>query len=240
MGRGEKPLFGYYHEPGRDARGQILLCQPWGPEYEFAHRTMRFLARRLAARGWHVLRFDYRGTGDSWGETTEADLEGWVEDTALAAAELRAMTNLTELGFVGLRLGATIGAMASGRIAPLDRCLLWDPVLDGPEWIAHMEAPAGANPDPALSGGCTEFAGRVVTSSFMAQLNALESRGVEPSAESSLVLWTQDTRTAPVWASGRVDVETLVQPSPWLQRVSLEAGQIPVDAVTRVVEWIDR
>lgn len=241
LGRSEEPLYGYYHEPGVDTRGQILLCQPWGPEYEFAHRTMRFLARRLASRGWHVLRFDYRGTGDSWGDTTDADLDGWVEDTAVAAAELRAITNLSALGLVGLRLGATIGALAADRIGSVDRTVLWDPIVDGPAWIREVEALGLANTDPRDPGDRIELGGRTITSSFLAQLAEIELSNAAPPSSESLVLWTQEQQQASASFSGpsNTAVEHLSQPSPWLESISLEAGQIPVEAITRVVEWID-
>ena len=41
----------------------------------------------LAERGQHVLRFDYRGTGDSFGELAEVSVHDWVEDIALAVRE---------------------------------------------------------------------------------------------------------------------------------------------------------
>ena len=43
----------------------IVLCQPLGHGYLRAHRAFRNLAVSLASQGFHVLRFDYYGCGDS-------------------------------------------------------------------------------------------------------------------------------------------------------------------------------
>src|ERR1700692_718420 len=57
--------FGWLH-PGNGDRG-VVLCNSFGHEYVWTHKGMRRLADELSARGIWVLRFDYRGTGDSAG-----------------------------------------------------------------------------------------------------------------------------------------------------------------------------
>ena len=52
----------------------VLLCNSIRHEYERCHRTLRQLAAKLAAKGNHVMRFDYFGTGDSQGEYDQASL----------------------------------------------------------------------------------------------------------------------------------------------------------------------
>ena len=54
-----------------------------------AHRSLRHLASELTRSGYDVLRFDYRGTGDSIGELSELSVEDWVDDTRQALGELR-------------------------------------------------------------------------------------------------------------------------------------------------------
>ncbi len=62
-------LFGIYHPPQHKPSGRGVLIVVGGPQYRVgSHRQFVLLARFLAANGIPVLRFDYRGMGDSEGE----------------------------------------------------------------------------------------------------------------------------------------------------------------------------
>jgi exosortase A-associated hydrolase 1/exosortase A-associated hydrolase 2 len=61
-------LMAIMHRGGLRARRGIAIVVAGGPQYRAgAHRQFVSLARRLAARGYPVLRFDLRGMGDSSG-----------------------------------------------------------------------------------------------------------------------------------------------------------------------------
>src|SRR5947207_597585 len=107
------PLFGWYHPPaGQRRTGGIVICNPLGDDLCRAHRPLRHLAERLAAGGFPVLRFDYRGTGDSAGDEREpARVAGWLGDIARAVEELRARAGVSRVSLVGLRAGATLAAV---------------------------------------------------------------------------------------------------------------------------------
>lgn len=66
----DETLFGIAHEPAASsANCGVVIVVAGGPQYRAgAHRQFVALARRLAARGFPVLRFDLRGMGDSTGE----------------------------------------------------------------------------------------------------------------------------------------------------------------------------
>jgi len=62
-------LVAIVHRGAPDARRGVVIVVAGGPQYRAgAHRQFVSLARRLAARGYPVLRFDLRGMGDSSGE----------------------------------------------------------------------------------------------------------------------------------------------------------------------------
>src|SRR4051812_45876715 len=109
------PLFGWYHPPvGVRRTGGIVLCNPIGDDLCRAHRPLRHLAERLAEAGFPVLRFDYRGTGDSAGDEHEPGrVSGWLSDIGLAFEELRARSGLARVSLVGLRAGALLAAVAA-------------------------------------------------------------------------------------------------------------------------------
>jgi len=124
---------------GADAGHGVLLCNPFGQEAIRCHRMLRVLAERLARSGCHVLRFDYFGTGDSDGDDGAGELEAWVEDVVRASAELRRRSGCARLTWFGLRLGATLAALATARAgAAPDRLVLWDPVVEGRAYLEEL------------------------------------------------------------------------------------------------------
>ena len=65
--RGDSLVAIYHHATGAPRRGVVIVVG--GPQYRVgSHRQFVLLARALAASGTPVLRFDYRGMGDSEGE----------------------------------------------------------------------------------------------------------------------------------------------------------------------------
>ncbi len=67
---GGVPLVGILHRAAQPAKKRgIVMAVAGGPQYRVGgHRQLVLWARRLAAEGYPVLRFDYRGWGDSHGE----------------------------------------------------------------------------------------------------------------------------------------------------------------------------
>lgn len=129
---GAARLFGVWHAPATPPRAAAVLCHPMFEEKKSAHLVLVDLARRLAAEGCAVLRFDFRGCGDSAGAADAIDPADWLTDveTALSVAAFRCPGK--PLGLLGLRLGATLAALAAGRAAAVrPACLvLWEPVLE--------------------------------------------------------------------------------------------------------------
>jgi pimeloyl-ACP methyl ester carboxylesterase len=137
---GEKRLFGVYDEPARGpARPRaVVLCYPMGHEYFSAHRTFRQLSARLVEAGFHVLRFDYYGCGDSAGESEEGAVEQWLEDIGAAVGEIKDLSGAAEVSLIGARLGATLAALAAGRRRDVDGLALWDPIVKGEDYIREL------------------------------------------------------------------------------------------------------
>ena len=117
-----------------------MICNPFGQEYLRAHRSLRELAKRLAETGFHVLRFDYFGCGDSSGEGDEATLDQWLRDISAAIAEVQETSASPKFALVGLRLGATLSALAASQRRDVERLVLWDPILDGAAYLEELRA----------------------------------------------------------------------------------------------------
>jgi alpha/beta superfamily hydrolase len=140
FGSSNRQLFGAYHAPLKAvaARGAALLCPPWGPEYFVSHRVLRRLATRLSDSGYHVLRFDYYGTGDSAGRRTDGDLVSWCDDASIAADELRDMSGYETLATFGIRLGAVIAWRLAQQRSDIHKIVMWDPVVKGARYLSDL------------------------------------------------------------------------------------------------------
>jgi exosortase A-associated hydrolase 2 len=178
-------LFGIYHAGNRTEGPPraVVLCNSWGPDYIYSHRTIRQAAIQLAAAGFHVLRFDYFGTGDSAGELTEASLALWVDDIRLAIREVSDMSGAGRVMLIGLRLGALLAArVAATDSAKVDHIILWDPIVDGSAYLAELFRDSRAEPEPfreprtrpQSAGGGHEMHGFPLTDAMAADIRELD------------------------------------------------------------------
>jgi alpha-beta hydrolase superfamily lysophospholipase len=132
---------GWLHRPsGAPCAMGVVLCNPFGYEALCVHRGWRELAEALAVRGMPALRFDYPGSGDSSGNEEDPQrLRAWLDSIKAAAAWLRAETGVTCLTFCGLRLGATLAALAAEELGDIDNLVLLAPVSSGKSYIRELE-----------------------------------------------------------------------------------------------------
>lgn len=105
---GGEQLYTVLHHARGESRGSLLLCGPINAERERGLRSIVDLARSLAADGYDVMRFDYRGIGESTGAFDERCLSDWREDIRACATALRAIAPRAPLSLWGLRAGALL------------------------------------------------------------------------------------------------------------------------------------
>ena len=127
-------LHGILHEPDHaTARGVcVLLLSPGIKGRVGPHRLYLKISARLVLLGFHVLRFDYYGLGDSEGELSEralADMYNsiqagrYVDDTVAAMDWMQETLGIRR--FVGSGLcGGSISALVTAEIDTRIECLL--------------------------------------------------------------------------------------------------------------------
>ena len=88
--------------------GRSLFCAPLAEEKLWSHRVFVALRASSPGRAIAVLRFDYRGEGDSDRPFETQRLTTRIADTRAAIDDLRRQVpGLERVTLVGLRLGAT-------------------------------------------------------------------------------------------------------------------------------------
>ncbi len=215
LGTAARRLFGI-HEPAAAARESrvraALLCYPLGQEYIYAHRSMRHLASKLAAGGFHTLRFDYFGTGDSGGEESDTDECGLQCDVRTAIETLKEIAQVPKVTLIGLRAGANIAAKTASP-ADVERVILWDPIP------ATRQVLGGA---PVLEIG-------TALAAFADRLLIVVSENREAYVE---------LRKASASRCAQFDaIEFITSPCPWQESATI-TGALPVPAILRMQQWL--
>jgi len=92
-----------------------------------AHLLFVKAARELCAAGMNVLRFDFRGSGESDGTFEEMTIEGEIADALAAVEFLREEPTVdpARIGLVGLSLGGLVAACAAARSERVQALVLW-------------------------------------------------------------------------------------------------------------------
>ena len=256
-------MVGLVHPPSgpADRNHCVLLCNPFGQEAIRAHRFLKVLADRLCRAGFHVMRFDYYGTGDSEGDDVEGDLETWADDVLRASEEVRLRSGHRQVSWFGLRLGATLAAMASARAtsAP-SQLVLWDAVVDGPAYLEELAdahaaetkvlhgTPPGAGKRPPVGpDGATEALGFPLTPSLQSQIRGVSVSVFAASRASGIHIIDGGPGEEPVLAGGRVGtVDTPVTVTrigariSWASDEAMDTAIVPMDALQAVVASLSR
>jgi pimeloyl-ACP methyl ester carboxylesterase len=108
---------------------RVLLIGPFASERQNSYLPWVRWARYLAARGFEVLRYDYRGVGESLGKFEEATFSNWADDLALLSDWFKKREPEMPLLLHGLEIGALFACSAfQHRIG--DALLLWSPPAD--------------------------------------------------------------------------------------------------------------
>ncbi|KIF81846.1 hydrolase 1, exosortase A system-associated [Noviherbaspirillum autotrophicum] len=119
-------LYGILSVP-RQPRSRAVLIVVGGPQYRAgSHRQFVLLARALASHGYPVLRFDYRGMGDSEGEPRNFER---VDDDLRVAVDqlLAAIPSICEVVMWGLCDGASASLFYAYRDARVSGMVLVNP-----------------------------------------------------------------------------------------------------------------
>ncbi len=245
FGSGQRRLFGIFRPAatGGDVQRMAVLCQPLGSEYLHAHRSMRLLSVKLSAAGFHTLRFDYFGTGDSAGDWQDTDLEGLQADIETAVEELREMTGASHIALVGLRLGATLAAkVAARRAETVDALVLWDPVVSGDDYLKRLQSRYSRDRRRRTSA---EIIGFPMPDALQMELTATDLTQTVPNLRMRTLIVIAEKlpshetlrQAARQHNGGQIGIAEVESGLPWIAD-STETGAMPVDLIHRIVTFL--
>jgi dipeptidyl aminopeptidase/acylaminoacyl peptidase len=131
-----------------------------------AHRLFVKMARALAKVGMVVLRFDFRGCGDSAGEFSQMTISREIEDARAALKFLRARPEVEKnrIGILGLSMGGLVAAMMLGERPEIRAAALWAAVADLKLQIKRKETPLARKQLREM--GCVDYGGLAVGQAF--------------------------------------------------------------------------
>ena len=127
---------GYFEVPGahlytvlhrvEEPVARLLLVGPFASERHSSYIPWVLWARYLAGKRIEVLRYDYRGIGESEGVFEETSFDDWIQDVHHLAGWLRDRSPGVPLVLHGLGIGALLASLAfqAGLGSSL---LLWSP-----------------------------------------------------------------------------------------------------------------
>lgn len=256
FGTGQRRLFGVL-DPAQARSSQAraaLICCSWGAEYIFSHRALRYLAGQLAARGFHVLRFDYYGSGDSGGDESELRLSGCRADIAAAVEELKDVSEAKAVVLIGLRLGASLAAqVAATRGDDVTALVLWDPAVSGPEYLEalDLEWRRMAQRHNTYLGSEYERRrgaryGLPISEELAKEVSAIDLVDLADKMPSrTLCLSTEPLPSHAAWraalearADGPIALENIPDLHPWLEANLESVGTLPLAAISRITTWL--
>ncbi len=253
FGSTDAPLYGVYHAPqGAPRDAGVVLCPPFGQEYMRAHRALRQLAQQLTRIGYHVLRFDYRGTGDSSGDMTGVDVDDWLADIGFAIDELRDLAGIRHVSLIGLRLGALFAAVASHRRSDIQRLAVWDPLPSGAacerellDELAHVSLSGEPSGKGFVAEGGIHFNGFELPARFLDGLRNLDLTALLPRGAARVLLAISHENAGfaeinDVWQSlPDYRRQVTLAPHDWNFVDNFGSILLPMPVINAIVGWME-
>jgi pimeloyl-ACP methyl ester carboxylesterase len=124
---GEHELYGVLHRAGSgpDDTTAVIFLSGWSGCRLGPHRMFVKTARRLCSEGYHCLRFDFAGRGDSEGETDAATITSMANDAGCAMDFLKQQLGCSNFILLGICSGGKVAISSASRDERVQKLVLW-------------------------------------------------------------------------------------------------------------------
>lgn len=130
----EEHIVGVFHFPDKEKFPILIICHGFGSDKYGPNRFFVKIARELSKNGYGVLRFDFRGCGDSSREFHEQTLSTMLEDLDVAISECIKIPNFDgKLGIIAHSLAARISLIKASQNEKISFLILLTPRISDPE-----------------------------------------------------------------------------------------------------------
>jgi pimeloyl-ACP methyl ester carboxylesterase len=240
----DRPLFGLHNRPAGPVQRDVafVLCSPFGYESLITHRAYRHIAEALAQKGFHVLRFDYYGMGNSSGTSESA--AACSDDVAAAIDELKARTGVQSVCLFGVRAGALFALKAAASRADVRSLALWATPASGRAHVRELVAFEKVSGEPS-EGPELRIAGFLLSDATQAELRSIHaSASPSPRALDILALCRDDIageeKLARSWSDAGHRVVSTTVPGYVEMMTWTETSVVPTQAIAALCEWATR
>jgi len=157
------------HLPAAAPAPGVVVCHGFTGHRIEAHFLFVKAARALCAAGLAVLRFDFRGSGESAGSFRDMTISGEIADALAALEFMRAepAVDPERIALLGLSLGGLVAACAAARDGGVSALVLWSAVADLRGALAGRFAAARAE---LAERGYIEHGPHEIGAQFVAEL----------------------------------------------------------------------
>ena len=138
-------LFGMTHSPDIDERAPaVLMCHGFTGDRIESHFIFVKMARCLADAGFFVMRFDFRGSGESEGDFSDMTIPAEIDDARVALAWLRGQPEVDpkRVSLLGLSMGGTVAASLAGEDEDIAGLILWSALAEPSIFVSKNVATA--------------------------------------------------------------------------------------------------
>ena len=182
----QQKIFSIFHLPSQASIAKfpaVLLAHGFGGNKSGKFRLFVRLAELLTSVGVAVLRFDFRGAGDSEGDFQNTTIEGMLEDAMISLDWLsnHPKVDSNRIGIVGRSLGGLLSVLTASRTPLIKALVLWAAVFDAKPWI---EKGIGTKIP-------FQHQGVQLNNDFLAQFSALKMQEIMPSLSHTPLLYVQ-------------------------------------------------
>jgi uncharacterized protein len=245
LGSKERKLYSVYYEPGVSVNNSkaVILCYPVGQEYIRCHRMYSNLANKLVKEGMHVVKFDYAGTGDSYGYFSSVSIEEWVSNIKEIADELVSGTGARQLYIVGVRMGALLAARYAEE-GNVDGLVFLSPVFNGKTFLDEIIVDYKTWLDGSfarqrgLQKGQTECHGFLYSDTLCSELHSVTPGYIQFPLVPVLII---DEKEPLITGYPLISFSELVNKKLWKKNIGEDNKDIlPIHEINLISNWLSR
>ncbi|MBA0882477.1 alpha/beta hydrolase family protein [Flavobacterium undicola] len=128
----------HIHYPIKSNDKAFLFVNPLFDEKKRSQKFQADTARALTNKGYTVIRFDYYGTGDSYGDFEEFTINSCLESCKAIMNFIHIEIGITNVSILGIRFGASLALKIASEYKELETVFLIDPITSGKRYLMEL------------------------------------------------------------------------------------------------------